>query len=197
MAEERKLKCGDTREDGMVFYQYRKDCRGGEHWITPAKLEEYRLRRYAHTNRKYAEDEEYRLRCNERNREYGADYSRRPEVKDRINARARERRAADPLYALKGALRSRVSPALRRIGKSKDGGTEEILGCSFEDFKAHIESLFIDGMSWENRSEWHIDHIIPLASATTEEELYRLCHYTNQRPLWAKDNLIKGAKLCH
>lgn len=50
-------------------------------------------------------------------------------------------------------------------------------------------------MTWENRGEWHIDHIIPLASASTEEELLALCHYTNLQPLWAFDNLSKGAKI--
>ncbi len=52
-------------------------------------------------------------------------------------------------------------------------------------------------MSWDNHTKygWHIDHIIPLASAKTEEELKSLCHYTNLQPLWAKENLSKGAKI--
>ena len=50
-------------------------------------------------------------------------------------------------------------------------------------------------MSWENRNEWHVDHIIPLCSAKTQEELYNLCHYTNLQPLWVKDNLTKGSKI--
>ena len=52
-------------------------------------------------------------------------------------------------------------------------------------------------MSWETHSlyGWHIDHIIPLSSAKTEEEIYQLCHYTNLQPLWAEDNLKKGDKL--
>ena len=49
-------------------------------------------------------------------------------------------------------------------------------------------------MSWENHGEWHIDHKKPLASAKTEEELKKLCHYTNLQPLWALDNIRKGAK---
>lgn len=49
-------------------------------------------------------------------------------------------------------------------------------------------------MNWENRNLWHIDHIKPLSLATTENELYELCHYTNLRPLWAIDNLKKGNK---
>jgi hypothetical protein len=51
-------------------------------------------------------------------------------------------------------------------------------------------------MSWENYGThgWHIDHIIPLASAHTKEDVYRLWHYSNLRPLWAEDNWKKGAK---
>jgi hypothetical protein len=52
-------------------------------------------------------------------------------------------------------------------------------------------------MSWENYGfyGWHIDHIIPLCSAKNEEELKRLCHYTNLQPLWSTDNLSKGSKI--
>jgi hypothetical protein len=50
-------------------------------------------------------------------------------------------------------------------------------------------------MSWENRDEWHIDHIIPLSSANSEEELYKLCHYTNLQPLWAEENIKKSNKI--
>jgi hypothetical protein len=57
------------------------------------------------------------------------------------------------------------------------------------------EEKFTEGMSWDNKNEWHIDHIIPLSSAQTEEELYKLCHYTNLQPLWAEDNLRKSNKI--
>jgi hypothetical protein len=50
-------------------------------------------------------------------------------------------------------------------------------------------------MNWDNRDKWHIDHIIPLASAKSPEEVEKLCHYTNLQPLWASDNMSKGAKL--
>ena len=53
----------------------------------------------------------------------------------------------------------------------------------------------MDGMSWANRGEWHIDHIIPLSSAKTEEDVIRLNHYTNFRPLWKEDNQIKSNKI--
>jgi hypothetical protein len=60
--------------------------------------------------------------------------------------------------------------------------------------KQHLENQFQSGMNWKTYGKygWHIDHIIPLSSAKTEKELYKLCHYTNLQPLWAKDNLIKG-----
>ena len=79
----------------------------------------------------------------------------------------------------------------------KDIKTKDILGCSFEDAKKHIESLWLEGMSWENYGlyGWHIDHKIPLASTKDKKEMEKLCHYTNLQPLWAKDNLSKGKKI--
>jgi len=59
----------------------------------------------------------------------------------------------------------------------------------------HFESLFTNGMCWNNMGQWHIDHIIPLSTAITEEDVIRLCHYTNLQPLWAEDNLKKSNKL--
>ena len=73
----------------------------------------------------------------------------------------------------------------------------DVLGCSPEYLKEHLEKQFSQGMSWDNYGfyGWHIDHKIPLSSAKTEEEVYQLCHYTNLQPLWAKDNLSKGGKI--
>ena len=70
-----------------------------------------------------------------------------------------------------------------------------MLGVDWEVCKAHIERQFTKGMNWSNYGEFHIDHIIPLASAKTEQELKKLCHYSNLQPLWAVDNLIKSAKI--
>jgi hypothetical protein len=79
----------------------------------------------------------------------------------------------------------------------KKNNTFDIVGCSPIFLKEHIEKKFTEGMSWSNRGlfGWHIDHIIPLSSAKTEEEIYKLCHYTNLQPLWVKDNLKKGKTL--
>lgn len=83
---------------------------------------------------------------------------------------------------------------IKNGGYSKNTKTCSILGAEFDVVKKHIESMFKDGMSWSNHGKWHIDHIIPVASAKNEEELLLLNHYTNLRPLWAIDNLRKGAK---
>jgi hypothetical protein len=115
--------------------------------------------------------------------------------REELNARDRERRKADNLYRLRNNLRN----VIRRIflnGKFlKNKSTEEILGCTYEFFKEYIEAKFTNGMTWDNYGKWHIDHIIPLSSAKTEEEMYMLSRYTNMQPLWAKDNLSKGHKV--
>lgn len=115
-------------------------------------------------------------------------------MREKARAYIRRRRALDPLFAASSNLRSRTLAAFRLRGFVKPNGFGKILGCDLATAKAHLESLFQPGMSWENRSEWHIDHIVPLASAKTIEGLVSLCHYTNLQPLWAKDNLRKGAK---
>ena len=101
----------------------------------------------------------------------------------------------DILFKLKKNLRSRLGVFLKRSNLSKKTKTMEIIGCSPEFLKEYIEKRFYNGMSWENRNEWHIDHIIPLSSAKTEEEMFNLCHYTNLQPLWIIENLKKSNKL--
>ncbi len=105
-----------------------------------------------------------------------------------------ERLESDRLYAATYTARQVVAKAFHRKSRKKELETEKILGCSFEEFKLYIEALFTDGMSWQNRESWHIDHILPLASATTVEDVLKLNHYRNLRPLWAIDNLRKGCK---
>lgn len=107
----------------------------------------------------------------------------------------RERTKYDPVYALCKLVRRRISLAFSKGGYQKESRTQEMLGCDYEYLRQHLERQFLRGMSWENRgSEWHIDHIIPLASAKTKEEMMALCHFTNLRPMWALENISKGAK---
>ena len=86
-------------------------------------------------------------------------------------------------------LRRRLLHALD--GQAKPASTMELLGCSREDLMAHLESQFTEGMTWENRDQWHIDHIRPIASF--EDPADPACwHFTNLQPLWAEDNLRKS-----
>ena len=128
--------------------------------------------------------------------EYQKEY--RQKNKDILNEKSRIRkknkRHVDPLYKLKCSIRSRTRQAFTKKRWLKGKGTEHLLGTDYKTAFQHIENLFTEGMSWENHGEWHIDHKKPLASAKTEEELKKLCHYTNLQPLWALDNIRKGAK---
>ena len=101
----------------------------------------------------------------------------------------------DPIFKMMVCVRARVNSFLKEKNIKKNNKTFEIVGCSPQSLKEHLEKLFVDGMTWDNQGKWHIDHKIPLASAKTEEELYKLCHYTNLQPLWAEDNMKKGSKL--
>lgn len=98
------------------------------------------------------------------------------------------------LFRLKNNLRTRLNGALRSSNWKKISSLSEYLGCSIAKLKIYLENKFQPGMSWKNkgRNGWHIDHIIPLSSANTVEELFKLCHYTNLQPLWEMDNFRKS-----
>ena len=113
-----------------------------------------------------------------------------------------KKKNSDSLYNLKCSLRSYISSCLKHKGYKKSTKTINILGCSFEQFKLHLESKFETWMNWENKGlyngelnyGWDIDHIIPISSAKTEEEMIKLNHYLNLQPLWESDNIRKGNK---
>ena len=68
-----------------------------------------------------------------------------------------------------------------------------------DEFISHIESLFKEGMAWDNygRHGWHVDHIRPLSSFNLDnyDEYTKAWNLSNLQPLWAKDNLSKGSKI--
>jgi len=117
--------------------------------------------------------------------------------KTRKGAYEKERRAGDINYRIMCNIRTAISSTI--IGNKKAAHTEGLLGCSIGEFKNHLERLFFSGMSWDNygRYGWHIDHIIPLSyfDFSDPEQQKRAWHYTNLRPLWAEENVRKGAKI--
>jgi hypothetical protein len=80
-------------------------------------------------------------------------------------------------------------------GREKNKRTMEYVGCDVDTLRAHLERQFVDGMTWENQGEWHIDHVRPCASFNldNEDERHQCFHYTNLQPLWGPDNLSKNA----
>jgi hypothetical protein len=116
-------------------------------------------------------------------------------IRDRKNKRVKERRKEDPIFYLMNKIRCRLRKYLITLNITKKNRTFDIVGCTPQEVKEHLEKQFVVGMSWENKNLWHIDHIIPLSSAKTEEELYKLCHFTNLQPLWAEENLKKSNKI--
>jgi len=133
--------------------------------------------------------------CLDRNREYRC--RNKDKMRRYIREWCRQKRKNDVGYRILYSLRERVRGAL--AGLRKSARTMELVGCSIEQLKHHLESMFVGGMSWENYGKhgWHIDHIKPCCSfdLTKEEEQRRCFHFTNLQPLWAHDNCVKGGRI--
>ena len=116
------------------------------------------------------------------------------EQKIKVNTRTRERRKLDSSYRLASVLRARLNHALK--GRTKVGSAIKFLGCSVDYLRVHLESQFVENMSWDNygsgKDKWSIDHIIPLSMVdlTDESKFAQVNHYTNLRPLWNTDQII-------
>ena len=187
------------------------------------RTEEYYYRPYDHFNEKYRWD----AYCRECKKKHCASYSKKKSAKGRENkelakqglrkcTQCKQVKPRDKknfrwdyagfnyygkchecdTYAIASSVRSRVLAALK--GNKPDLRVEQLLGCSLEKAKAHLESTWVEGMCWANHGlyGWHIDHIRPCASFNlkNEEELLACFNYKNMQALWAKDNLSKSSK---
>lgn len=183
----------------------------------PGKREAAILRARAHykENREHhlAREKEKRIEQGEARREKQRAWyaSNKKQIRERIKAqrndekRAKERAyrrikyASDPVYAISCRLRSYIATSVaifEKKGVSRPGA-KIVLGCTFDEFNAHLEKQFLRGMSWDNRNDWHIDHIVPLSTASTQDEVLALFHYSNLRPMWANDNIKKSDQITH
>jgi len=103
---------------------------------------------------------------------------------------------SNPVFILRIKIGNLIRHGFNKINNKKKGKSEDILGCSINEFKIHLESQFQPWMNWNNRGlyngslnfGWDIDHIIPISSAVTVEDIIRLNHYTNLQPLCSKVN---------
>ena len=125
-------------------------------------------------------------------------------ISKRMNEYIKNRKNSDNLYHLYFNFRCLLSGKLKKNKYTKNSTTFEILGCSYNEFKTHLENKFENWMTWDNYGKyngefsfgWDIDHIIPISSATNAEEVFKLNHYTNLQPLCSKINrYIKKNKI--
>ena len=145
-----------------------------------AKLNQNRI--YRETHKKELRDKERALRK-----------IKGDEVRAKEKVRRQKRQERNPLIKIKDVLRSSCRDAFKRIGQNKPTNTQILLGCTWKEAKAHFESLFQEGMNWQNHGKlgWHIDHIRP-ASSFTKEDMHLMNHISNLQPLWWYDNLSKS-----
>ena len=157
-------------------------------------------------------DKKYRLENKDKKTKLGKEYYQKNKIelakkqkeynfknKDKINLRSLNKKKTNPLFKLTCNIRSLVKESFKRKGLCKLTKTEIILGCTFKEFKLHLESKFEPWMTWDNHGNpkdgvieinktWDIDHIISLSTAKSEEDIIKLNHYTNLQPLCSKIN---------
>jgi hypothetical protein len=166
----------------------------------PLKKKEYYLKNInEHTkrNKEYYEEKKDKILLRKKIN-YNKDAKKNYYLKNKykINKLASKRisikRHTDSVFKLKHNISCLIRNSIKKKGYTKSKKTEDIIGCSVNELLIHLSSMFLEGMSFDNHGDWHIDHIIPLVTAKTEDEVIKLNHYTNLQPLWAKDNLSKS-----
>jgi hypothetical protein len=181
----------------IYMREYARQRRAADPAFLEKCREHGRKSREKRIDRALQENAQWKANNKDKISEYNKNYSK--QNLEKINCKRSEvnkvKRKTDPVFVIKARLRNRVWSMLRN--KKKSATTEKMLGCSYEFFKTYIEQKFPENMGWHNMGEWHIDHIKPLASfdLNNVEEQAIAFHYTNHQPLWAKDNIAKGAKI--
>jgi hypothetical protein len=165
---------------------------------------QYRLDNKEEIKQYYLDNKErikqYNLNNKEKKNAYSKQYrlDNKEQIREQSNQYRKERYHSDPLFKFKKNCRCRTVKAFKQKSWKKNGGTEKLLGCDWKTAMNHIESQFVGKnkwMNWNNHGEWEIDHIIPLASANTKEEMNPLFNYKNLQPLLAEDNRRKGDRI--
>lgn len=174
------------------------------------KEQQKEYNRSKNPNAKQFNKQDFKISLDPSSAEYKREYARKyyHANKERIKKLSMEREASGRTeYARKWAAKYRKTPegssicfmrrCIDRCLTNKTDRTEKILGYTASDLKNHLESQFVDGMTWENRNKWHVDHIIPIVYfiKSGESDPKIINALSNLRPLWAEDNLSKGAKI--
>lgn len=96
-------------------------------------------------------------------------------------------------------IRKKLRDRLKEYQDTKGARYSSAIGCDWETFRKHIENQWRPGMNWENHGpnedgswdgRWQIDHIDPISriNLNSKHQVERVNHFTNLRPLWAKEN---------
>lgn len=187
-------------DPSLVFLGYHTN--GSEYWGTPEQLRLLRERQKEHSKKENTKP---------RRRKWRKKWAKLPKTIEAINKQKKDekwllldraknasymksRRAKDINFRLAGNIRVRMRSALDRCGARKAANTEALIGCSIDAFRIHIKSKFKPGMTFENRSEWHLDHVLPLSmfDLSNPEQQKLAFHYKNCVPEWKHDNLVKN-----
>jgi hypothetical protein len=205
--EKECVKCTKIK-DTSQFNKNKNSKDGFQHWCRQ------RFKEHRHQNIEKVHERErlYRIRTEGKRLQYFIEYrknnkekiakyhkSHRVENRKKISEQKRlyhyYKRHTDIQFKLMSNLRNRLYHALN--GNYKTGSAVRDLGCSIAELKIWLENQFVDGMCWENwgrgEGKWNIDHIIPFhkVDLTKREDLLKVCHYTNLRPLWYIDNMSR------
>jgi hypothetical protein len=147
------------------------------------------------TPEQQARYKEMQRQWRQQNKEHRRQQSKTPQAKATRRRYLRRRWRDDPQHKLGLILRNRINKAIS--GRAKAGSAVRHLGCTIEELREHLESLFQDGMGWDNwgvgPGTWQIDHVEPLAlhDLTDPEQLAIVCHWSNLMPTWHEDHAEK------
>jgi hypothetical protein len=184
-------KCNIVKETNE--FTFRKDTQRFESQCKSC-VKEYLKNYYKNNNVKIINDNKKKYYDSRNEKlEYAKKY--RQENRENRNVYEKLKRDSDPLYKLKNNVRNRVNKYIKKHKISKTNTTFELIGITPIELKNYLEKQFKKDMDWDNYGKWHIDHILPLSLAKNEEEITKLCHYTNLQPLWAEENLKKSNKI--
>ena len=194
--------CGENKSINE-FRKYRRKCKECEkegykiYYIKHKNIALDKSKRYRDKNKDYYII--YRQTHSSQHKEYNKKYYEENKHKLITNSIKYEKKRIkeDDLYKIKKQVRKVIYNSFYRLNHCKCSKTEKIIKIGIDDFIRYLLKTYKSnyGVEWDGVEKIHIDHIIPLATATTEEEIIKLCHYTNLQLLKAKDNLEKSCKL--
>jgi len=182
------------KENGISFTSSGRRFIGGKK-VAEKKYREKNKNKLTEYHREWTKDKKDYLK------KYIEEY--RKQNKEQIKETKREyqkhKRHTDPIYKLISNFRTAIYQVLKENNVTKNGHYFDVLKYTPEELISHLESKFIDGMTWDNYGEWHVDHIKPISSFNIieigDDEFMKCWTLKNLQPLWGVENIKKSNKL--